>query len=218
MSKRLLILAPALLLLLAVPAPVRAGVDIDFGASVDLGDDASLYFAISSRYFERDRAAVERLSVRYEHPDDLAVSLQIARYSGREPEAIFRLRREGLTWWEISLQLGVPSDVWFVETRRDPGPPYGKAYGYWKKHRGGREHEMALSDVEVRHLMAVRMIHEYYGISVEAAMELRAGGGHLPRLLSTEYEKRHGKKGQHWTDHPGQGAGKNKQSKSKKGR
>ena len=76
---------------------------------------------------------------------------------------------------------------------RDPGPPYGKAYGYWGKHRKNRRYVWRLTDGEIRDLVAVRMIHEYYGMPVEAAMDIRASGKNLTLLMAEEYGKRHGK-------------------------
>jgi hypothetical protein len=180
-----------------VAVPVEAGLDIDFGASVRLGDDADLYLAISSRYFERDRVVVDKYAVRYADPDDLAVALFISQRSGQSPEYIFSLYRQGHTWWEISLRVGLPTDTWFIDVEREPGPPYGKAYGYWKKQKRDKHYRMALTDDDIRHLMAVRMIHEYWGVPVELAMEWRSSGQNLRSIMSGEYEKRHGKSSSH---------------------
>ena len=84
-------------------------------------------------------------------------------------------------------------DRWFVRVKEDPGPPYGKAYGHWKKHRKNPQ-AMTLSDDDARNMVAVRMINEYYDVSVEVAMDWRLSGRDLPTLMATEYEKRHGKK------------------------
>ena len=190
-------LAVLLLAAMLSTGPVIAGIDIDFGAAVRAGDDADLYFSISSRYFDRDRAVIERVAVHYGDPDDLAVSLFIANRSGRSPDRIYAMRQRGLSWWDISVRLGIPADIWFVKVNRDPGPPYGKAYGYWKKHKHDRNHVVVLTDVDVRNLVAVRMIHEYYGVSVEAAMDWRSSGRDLRHILSGEYHKRHGKTAHH---------------------
>jgi hypothetical protein len=178
----------------AAPAPARGGLDIDLGASIRIGDDTDLYFAISSRYFNRDRTVVERLAIRYSNPDDLAVSLYISKRSGRSADEIHMLRERGMSWWEISVRSGLQPDIWFVSVDRDPGPPYGKAYGHWKKHRRGQRGEWRLTDGQIRDLVAVRMMHEYYGMPVDAAMALRASGRGLEVLMAEEYKKRHGKK------------------------
>ncbi len=114
------------------------------------------------------------------------------------------------------MQYGIPVDAYFVTVKRDPGPPYGKAYGYWKKHKHDRGTKMVLADVDVRNLVAVRMAHEYYGVPVEVAMEWRSGGRNLADVMSDEYQKRHGKghsgsKGKTSAkSHPGKGHGKKK--------
>jgi hypothetical protein len=85
-------------------------------------------------------------------------------------------------------------DVWFVKVDRKPGPPYGKAYGHYKNHKHDRKHSVVLTDADIRHLMAVRMIHEYYGVSAEVAMEWRSSGRDLRVIMTQEYGQRHGNK------------------------
>ena len=91
------------------------------------------------------------------------------------------------------MRLGLPVDVWFVEVHHDPGPPYGKAYGHWKRHNRNKNQPMVLSDTDIRNLTAVRMIHEYFGVSVEVAMDWRSSGRDLDTIMAGEYHKRHGK-------------------------
>jgi hypothetical protein len=188
-------LAFGVLFFAMLSAPAAAGLDVDFGAAVRLDDDTQVYFAVSSRYFDRDRREVEAWARRYDHPDDLAVALYIGRHSGRSLDSIWRLRDEGRSWWEIGVRFGMPADVWFVPVRRDPGPPYGKAYGHWKKHRHDRNAALSLTDADIRNLTAVRVLHEYYGVSVEVAMDWRSGGRDLRSLVSEEYRGRHGTTG-----------------------
>jgi len=211
-----LVFCSAFLAALTLAPPADAGFDVDFGANVRIDDDTDLFFAISSRYFSRDRAVVERWGRRYDHPDDLAVALFIARHSDISLASIFRLREEGRTWWEIGIRVGVPTDVWFVPVRRDPGPPYGHAYGYWKKHKHDPRSDYILADADVRNLVAVRMMHEYYRVDVDVAMDWRSDGRDLRALVSDEYRGRHArdstppghskKKNKNKSDdHPGKG-------------
>ena len=96
-------LAP-LLLLACLAAPASAGLDIDFGASVTLGDEDDLFLSVSARYFDEEPREVERWRARYADPDDLAVALFLSRSSGKSPDVIFRLRRHGMSWWDVSLR------------------------------------------------------------------------------------------------------------------
>ncbi len=190
------LLAAALCLLGTALAPAaRAGVDVDLGATVPLGDSGRVFFNISSRYFDYAPPVVEQWGARYTNPDDLAVSLFISKQANRSPDVIFALRRQGLSWWDVGLRVGVPVDAWFVPVERDPGPPYGRAYGYWKKHRENPKYMVVLRDADVRNLVAVRMAHEYYGVPVNEAMRWRASGRNVRDVMVNEYQVRHGKKG-----------------------
>jgi hypothetical protein len=178
---------------LALTATAFAGVDVDFGVAAKLDDRTNLYFSISSRYFGEDRDTVATWGARYRNPDDLAVALFIRSHTGRSLDELYALRQQrGLTWWEIGVRYGMPMDVWFVPVQRDPGPPYGKAYGYWKKQGRDRGERPRLSDRDLRNLVAVRMVHEYYGVDVDVAMQWRSGGTDLRTLMTDEYVKRHG--------------------------
>jgi hypothetical protein len=184
------------LALLARPSPSLAALDIDLGARLRVGDDTEIFVAVSSRYFDRDQADVQRWQRSCGgSADDLAVILFLSRQSGQPPARIMAFRAEGLTWWQIGVRLGVPPEVWFVDLKGNPGPPYGKAYGHWRKHRGDRSHVFQLADSEVRDLVAVRILHEYYGVEVSMAMEWRAAERDLGKLTAKEYRKRHQGKG-----------------------
>lgn len=168
-----------------------AGVDIDLRASVPIGDDSQLFFGISSQYFDRDRPDVERWGAECRDPDDLAVMLFLAHRSGRPPAQLMAWRHDGLTWWQIGLRLNVPVDSWFVDVSRDPGPPYGRAYGYWRRYHRDHRRTFVLTDREARDLVAVRMLHEYYRVDVPTAMKWRASGRDLRTLADREYRQRH---------------------------
>jgi len=202
--------------------PVQAGVDIDFGANVRVGDSTDVYFAISSRYFGRDREVVASWGHRYDNPDDLAVALFVSKNSGRSPDFIFALRRQGFSWWEIGMRVGVSAEAWFLPVNGDPGPPYGKAYGHWKKHKSNPKTVIVLADTDARNLVAVRVIHEYYGVPVKVAMQWRASGRDLGSLVSDEYHRRHGKRGSasrsHGDEPDRKGHGKGHGKKHGKGR
>jgi hypothetical protein len=171
-------------------AAAQAGTDVDFGADVKLWDDEDIYFSVAARYFDRDPGHVRKWNRDCLESDDLAVALFLARHSGRSPSFVLTLRREGASWWDIGVGLGVDVDVWFLPVEQDPGPPYGRAYGHWKNGKKAKK-RWTLTDEDCRHLVAVRLLHEYYGVSVEAAMEWRAGGKELKHLTAGEYRNRH---------------------------
>jgi len=210
------------LLVLAVAAvvaavPARAALDIDFGASVPVGDDGHLFLSISSRYFDRDVHVVQDWYGRYRNPDDLAVAFYLSDRCGRSPEWIFSARKQGLGWFEIGNRCELPYDAWFVPVKGDPGPPYGKAYGYWRKHQHDHRAAHRLSDDDCRRLVSVRMAHEYYGVPVETAMSWRASHRDVAGVMTQEYHSRRERDRGHGHDH-GRGHGGSENSHGKPGK
>lgn len=180
----------ALALVIAAPAS-PAGADISFGVHAPLGDDGNLFFSISSRYFDREPEVVNEWGRRFPNPDDLAVFLHVCAQSRLAPEVVYRYRRMGLPWYDVGLRAGLPADVWYVPVERDPGPPYGKAYGYRRNHERDPHQVVRLNDRQVRDLVTVRMAHEYYGVSPEVAMSWRRGGADVRTIMTREYRSRH---------------------------
>jgi hypothetical protein len=194
MNRQISRAAYLLLALLAVcgwHGPVRAGTDIDFGTKIRAADDSELFMAIASRYFGRDPADVRDWRSRYRDPDDAAVALFLSARSGKNQDAVSRLRSGGRSWWEVGRKLEVQPADWFVPCPYRPGPPYGNAYGYWRKYESNHKHRFELKDREARDLVAVRMLHDYYGMSPAEAMKWRAGQQDVQSLMAREYRKRH---------------------------
>lgn len=177
-------------------SPAVAGVDVGFGADVRVGDDASLFLSISSRCYDRDAGAVADWSRRcFPDPDDLAVALFLSGRCDGDPEYFFRHRKAGLGWFEISNRCGVPVDAFFLPVTRDPGPPYGRAYGHWRRHQKDGRVALHLTDDEVRHLVAARMIHDYYGVPAADALRWRAGARDVRDAMVRQYRERHEHRG-----------------------
>lgn len=117
-------------------------------------NDHEMFLNLAVSDYGYDRATLGPLLPRVKHPEaDLPVMLFVARESGRPLEAIVNQRALGLSWSSIFKRHNVPTDVLFAGIDRDPGPPYGRAWGYWKKHPS----TTALSDSDVRGLVQVRL-------------------------------------------------------------
>jgi len=174
----------------AAPAS-HAGVDMSFGINAPIGDDGNLFFSISSRYFDREPRMVDDWSRRFRNPDDLTAFLFICSRTRVAPDVVWRYRSMGSSWYDVGVRVGIPVEVWYVPVARDPGPPYGKAYGHWKRHKSDPGYRMRLTDREVRDLVAVRMAHEYYGVNPEVAMSWRRDGTDVRKIMTREYRNRH---------------------------
>jgi hypothetical protein len=177
---------------ITLAAPVsRADVDISFGARTTIGDDSSLYFDISSRYFNQDQRFVRDWGQRFRNPDDLAVFMYIVQRANESPHRVYQLRRAGMSWYDVGVRCGIPFNAWYVTVNGTPRGRYSRPYGYYNQHRRNPTYVRRLSDREIRDLVAVRMAHEYYGVSPETAMDWRRNGSNVQIIMTREYRNRH---------------------------
>jgi hypothetical protein len=156
---------------LAAGAPA-AGADFDFLFSVShVGDDDQYFLNFTVGSMGYPRAVVQPILPRLRHVEvDLPVVLFLARHSGRPVSVIVDLRSQGLGWSVILGRVGLAPDLLFAGIDRDPGPPYGKAWGYWRKRGRG----VALSDGDVAGLVQIQIAARHGGLS---AFDLARGHG-----------------------------------------
>jgi len=150
------ILLTAALALCAASTSARASTSFEFLFSTSHVHNDSQFFlnlAVADSGFSRPALEPYLPRLRYLE-SDLPVVLYLARTSGRSVEFIIGLRSQGLAWSVILDRCHVAPDVLFVGIDRDPGPPYGNAWGYWKKQ--GRR--VRLSDNDIAGL-----VHVQYG-------------------------------------------------------
>lgn len=103
--------------------------------------------------------------------EEMSVVYFLARQAHRDARFIADLRLHGLSWWDISLRLGLdPYILYAVNTQRHYGPPYGVAYGYDKpgKYR--------LRDSEIINLVNVRFLSDYHRIAPDDVINRRRSG------------------------------------------
>lgn len=115
--------------------------------------------------------------------EEMSVVYFLARQSHRDARYIADLRLHGLSWWDISLHLGLdPYVIYAVDTRRHYGPPYGVAYGYDKpgKYR--------LRDSEIVNLVNVRFLSDYHRIAPDDVINRRRSG---ERFMNIDEYYRH---------------------------
>ena len=99
-------------------------------ARADFSGDGlrSFYFAVGN-YYQVPERQVDLVRDRALPPDEVPVAFFVAQRAGVNPTVVVDLRRRGMSWSDIALHFHFRPDIYYF---RD-GPPYGKAYGYWKK-------------------------------------------------------------------------------------
>ena len=142
---------------LSVAAQIQAG------AVVSGQGLRSFYFAIGNYYQvpEREVVVVRERAV---PPDEVPVVFFVARQAHLEPTVIVDLRRRGLSWSDVAVHFRLDPDIYYFSG----GPPYGHAYGYWKKHPP--------RDAEVVDAVNVHFLSDYHRVSPDSVRANRSRG------------------------------------------
>ncbi len=169
----------------------------DFGQPPDLADNlqASLHLSVDVwklPFGDANRIAMEP----HVTADDFMVAAFLCNRSGKSLPAVWELRRSGLPWGQVAVRLGVPWDVIVVEPARDYGPPYGKAWGYWKNHGHGkgrpRQEAFALSDQEFIAMARVHTLAQATGRPPDEIISGLQGGRDYHTWCGEVYREKHG--------------------------
>jgi hypothetical protein len=165
-------LATLILAFGAAAAPARASVFHDATLDLGLSDDARIFLNVTNDYFAPPpTVAVELVRNSPVPEDDFPVILYLARASRRPPQEIQRLRADYLSWSDIMDRSNVSPSVLFAGIDRDPGPPYGKAWGYWRKH--ARDESLRFRDRDVVELVKLQVASRSQRVSPYAVASVR---------------------------------------------
>jgi len=184
-----LVLAVAALSLSPLPAHA---VDVDWFGGLRLSDGDRTVLSLSAVHFGSDQAESNDLARQLADPrQDLPILLFLAAESGRTTSFILDLRLGGLSWWEIRARLGIAPERVVVALPRDPGPPYGKAWGHYRNHHGHKSapRSVVLSDPEFSDWIGARVVSRAYDIDVVAVLESRSQGLSLADMVALQEQR-----------------------------
>jgi hypothetical protein len=171
--------------------PLALGVSLDFLWSPDPDNDTQVYLHVSNMAFQPPRDQIRAVYPRLRAPEsDFPVLCFIAGEARVSLVAVWDLRAKGLSWAQVMVRLGVPPERIFVEMPRDPGPPYGKAYGHWKKR--GKE-RYVVSDDDVFYWVNIRAMSRYFGVRPEEVVNWRESGRTWKTVAAGEFRTKKGK-------------------------
>jgi hypothetical protein len=165
----------------------RAAVAFDVSAGLPIGDDARVFLNVTNEYYAPPRDVAMTLVRRCRYPeDDYPAVLFLAHASGRPPGAILDLRLSGESWADIMFSIGVRPSVLFAGIDRDPGPPYGRAWGYWRKYPNER---LRIRDGDFVEYTKMRIASGYYRVRPGTIITERQRGVTVERYV---VNRRHG--------------------------
>jgi hypothetical protein len=165
-------------------SPLRTRAETSVGVHVGSGNFE--FGFLYDDYYHVEPRVVERCTESMSEPD-VVVALQLARLSGVELNVILDWRRGGISWFDITHRCRLGTDIYYVELPPDPGPPYGRACGYWRKHP---RQELRLSDDEVRGFVTLRALSDYSRVPVSEVIRMRKEGYTPARIAESRHQSR----------------------------
>jgi hypothetical protein len=129
------------------------------------------------RYYRVPEREVLIVRDRGIHQEELPVVFFLAQRARVSPEAVVDLRLRGMNWMDITLQFGLSPDIYYVPVKSvKEGPPYGHAYGYYKKHPKKEWKKMKFKDEEIVNQVSPKFISEHHKYTLEQVMKYRSEG------------------------------------------
>ncbi len=169
-----------------------ASADVNVGLSANENGISEFHFAVGEFYHvpQKEVVVVRERQI----PDDqLPVVFFIADRAHVSPAAIVDMRLHGDSWMDISLHFGIGPDVYYVPVKEVDGPPYGKAYGYYKNKPRKEWNTIRLGDNDIVNLVDLKFVSEHYGIPPERVMRLRSDGDNFVKISNKAKAEKSGK-------------------------
>ena len=197
----------------------KTDTSVDIGVSI--GDEGlrGFYLSVGDYYRvpEREVVIVRERGIPVQ---EVPVVLFIAKRVHVAPATIIDLRLGGNSWLNIMLKFGIGPEVLYVPVKEVYGPPYGKAYGYYKNKPRKKWHSIVLADDDVINLVNLKFVSDYHGYPPEEIIKMRSKGKNFVMIDNevkkgkkekSEKDKNNSEKGNEKKDNgKGKGQGKKK--------
>jgi len=170
-----ILIVAALSVLFACIIPITANADVNIGISADQDGIKEFHLSIGAYYGVKERE-IERVGARSLPDDEMTVVFFISNRAAVSPLEIADLRLKGLSWMDITYKYWLTSEVYYVRFASDPGPPYGKAWGNFKKRPKKKWHEIKLADADIVNLVNLKFLAEKYNCSPEKIVRMKKQG------------------------------------------
>jgi hypothetical protein len=160
-------------LLISAGFAANATADVNIGATFSEDGLKEFHLAIGDFYTvpEKEIIIVKEKGI---PEDELPVVFYIASRASVSPNVVINLRLKGRSWMDISLHYGLGTEIYYINTKEDIGPPYGKALGHFKRHKRHEWGKIMLTDNEIVALVNLKFISTHYGYSPAKVAGMKA--------------------------------------------
>ncbi len=175
---------------LATAAPMAISVDFEFLWQPEPANATQVYLHVSNIAFEPSRSQVKKVYPKLRNPEwDFPVLLYMAHESGRDLQAVWKMRADGMSWTIIMGELGIPRERLVIEPgKKKGGPPHGVAHGYWSRHANE-----TLTDDDVYYWVNIHALSRYFDYSPAMAATQREEGWTFKAIASNAFKNGQGK-------------------------
>ncbi len=174
------------------PAAAGIGVNVDVLWYPDPKNDSQVFLHMSNVAYPAERYAVVEVFHEIPNPYETYPTLAfVAHYGHVSVGTVWEYRKRGHDWYNVMMHFGVQPSVLFFEVPQQPGPPYGKAYGYWRKHGNKLKPDMITND-DVRYWVSLRTVSMSSGVAPGEAVKWRQSGKRFEQLAGMKYREKHG--------------------------
>jgi hypothetical protein len=135
---------------------IDSAADVNVGISADRDGIKEFHLSIGTHYGAKE-PVIEKVRARSLPGDEMAVVFYVSNRLAVSPIIIADLRLSGRSWMEITLKYGLSPEIYFVKFASDPGPPYGKAWGHYKKTPRKKWHQIQLGDHDIINLVQIQL-------------------------------------------------------------
>ena len=174
-------------------APQNGQADVNVGLGIQDDEHRSFYVAVGDYYRVPERSLIV-VRERQIPDDEVPVVFFIAQQARVSPEAIIDLRLKRKSWMDITLHHGLSPQIFYVPLAVDPGPPYGKAWGYYKKKPKNKWKEIRLADADIVNFVNLKFVSGHYGYSPDEVVKMRGSGKSFVKINSEIKKGKEGKK------------------------
>lgn len=164
------------IMLMATAQVIESEAGVEIGVS--FGEDGLRgFFLAVVDYYRVPQRQVNIITERGIASHEVPVVLFLAKRAHVAPEIIMDLRLSGHTWLDIAHRFDLSPEIFYVPVGVIvTGPPYAKAYGYYKKKPKKEWKTIVISDDDVINLVNLKFMSEHYGCSPEKIIKMRSGG------------------------------------------
>lgn len=181
------------LLMMAPHATAAVSVNLDVLWNPNPDDSRQVALHVSNMAYPMPREEVSAIFHRIPNQyEDYPVLAFICHNAHVSPSVVWEYKSKGHKWSNVMAHFGVSPAVLFIDLPRDPGPPYGNAYGYWKKN-GRAIPEDRITNEDVRFWVSLRAVSAYTSVQPARVMEMRDSGKQFDQISQARYREKHGK-------------------------